>query len=73
MKKITFIAFSLLILTAVGCRQQDEAFDAQDEQGLRALEKSRKTADPQKNAENGYVSFEQSRLNDGDPAPPPKK
>ena len=69
MKKMFFIAFGVLTLTAVGCREQDEAFDAQDEQSLKLLKKSREI---NKENETNYNSFGKKEV-DGDPTPPPIK
>ena len=73
MKKMFFIAFGVLTLTAVGCRQQDEVFGADEEQSLKILKKSRQSSEDTKDTLNSHGSFGKGLEVDGDPAPPPKK
>ena len=73
MKKMFFIAFGVLTLTAVGCRQQDEVFGAEEEQSLKVLKKSRQSSQDTKDTINSYGNFGKNSELDGDPAPPPIK
>lgn len=69
MKKLIFIIAGLSILTVISCRQEDENFSSEDAQSLRVLQSRTKvTSDT-----ISYGAFNQSKEEDGDPAPPPIK